>query len=214
MDNLEREVRVQRYYPNVIANADEFKQLAILENEEFKSIWEVLFKWFKNRFVSEADLEGVQRWEQMLKIIPSKESTLESTLEDRKHFILMRINTILPYTIRRLQQILNAVYGDDFATVSTNKKYELWVDIDNRIILKTPGMHTLLRAIIPANLIIKILQELNVDLFLYAGGIVSNVNTIQITMGKEFTINEPYTKMIIVGNVSTLTIISLKTKNI
>lgn len=210
MDNLEREVKVQRYYPNVIANADEFKQLAILENEEFKSIWEVLFKWFKNRFVSEADLEGVQRWEQMLKIIPSK----ESTLEDRKHFILMRINTILPYTIRRLQQILNAVYGDDFATVSTNKKYELWVDIDNRIILKTPGMHTLLRAIIPANLIIKILQELNVDLFLYAGGIVSNVNTIQITMGKEFTINEPYTKMIIVGNVSTLTIISLKTKNI
>lgn len=210
MDNLEREVKVQRYYPNVIANVDEFKQLAILENEEFKSIWEVLFKWFKNRFVSEADLEGVQRWEQMLKIIPSK----ESTFEDRKHFILMRINTILPYTIRRLQQILNAVYGDDFATVSTNKKYELWVDIDNRIILKTPGMRTLLRAIIPANLIIKILQELNVDLFLYAGGIVSNVNTIQITMGKEFTINEPYTKMIIVGNVSTLTIISLKTKNI
>lgn len=126
----------------------------------------------------------------------------------------MRINTILPYTIRRLQQILNAVYGDDFATVSTNKKYELWVDIDNRIILKTPGMRTLLRAIIPANLIIKILQELNVDLFLYAGGIVSNVNTIQITMGKEFTINEPYTKMVIIGNVSTLTIISLKTKNI
>lgn len=210
MDNLEREVKVQRYYPNVIANADEFKQLAILENEEFKSIWEVLFKWFKNRFVSEADLEGVQRWEQMLKIIPSK----ESTLEDRKYFILMRINTILPYTIRRLQQILNAVYGDDFATVSTNKKYELWVDIDNRIILKTPGMRTLLRAIIPANLIIKILQELNVDLFLYAGGIVSNVNTIQITMGKEFTINEPYTKMVIIGNVSTLTIISLKTKNI
>nr|DAE58484.1 MAG TPA: tail protein [Bacteriophage sp.] len=210
MDNLEREVKVQRYYPNVIANADEFKQLAILENEEFESIWEVLFKWFKNRFVSEADLEGVRRWEQMLKIIPSK----EATLEDRKQFILRRINTILPYTIRRLQQILNAVYGDDFAVVSTNKKYELWVDIDNRIILKTPSMRTLLRAIIPANLIIKILQELNADLFLYAGGIVSNVNTIQITMGKEFTINEPYTKMIIVGNVSTLTIISLKTKNI
>lgn len=210
MDNLEREVKVQRYYPNVIANADEFKQLAILENEEFKSIWEVLFKWFKNRFVSEADLEGVRRWEQMLKIIPSK----EATLEDRKQFILRRINTILPYTIRRLQQILNAVYGDDFAVVFTNKKYELWVDIDNRIILKTPSMRTLLRAIIPANLIIKILQELNADLFLYAGGIVSNVNTIKITMGKEFTINEPYTKMIIVGNVSTLTIISLKTKNI
>ena len=59
MDNLEREVRVQRYYPNVIANADEFKQFATLENEEFKSIWEVLFKWFKNKFVYEADLTRV-----------------------------------------------------------------------------------------------------------------------------------------------------------
>lgn len=210
MTDLIRDVEIQRYYPNVLANAKEFKQIAKLENVEFKAVWQEACKWFLNTFVYNTDLQGIKRWEDMLKIIPPK----EATLEDRRNTVLMRINTMLPYTIRRLQQILNAVYGDDFATVFINKKYELWVDIDNRIILKTHGMRTLLRAIIPANLIIKILQELNADLFLYAGGIVSNVNTIQITMGKEFTINEPYTKMVIVGNVSTLAIISLKTKNI
>ena len=210
MADLIRDVQIQRYYPNVLANAKEFKQIAKLENAEFKSVWQAICKWFFNTFVYDTDLQGIKRWEDMLKIIPPK----EATLEDRRNTILMRINTMLPYTIRRLQQILNAIYGDNFATVSTNEKYELWVDIDNRIILKTPSMRTLLRAIIPANLIIKILQELNADLFLYTGGIVSNVNTIQITMGKEFTINEPYTKMVIVGNVSTLTIINLKTKNI
>ncbi len=210
MDDLKRDVKVQRYYPNVLANAKEFKQLAILENDEFKSIWQVTCKWFLNTFVYETDLQGIHRWETMLKITPPR----GATLEDRRRLVLRRINTLLPYTIRRLQEILDATYGEKLTKVSTNKKYELWVDIDNRIILKTTGMRTLLKTIIPANLIIKILQELNADLFLYAGGIVSNVNTIQITMGKEFTINEPYTKMIIVGNVSTLTIISLKTKNI
>ena len=75
-------------------------------------------------------------------------------------------------------------------------------------------MRTLLRAIIPANLIIKILQELNADLFLYGGGLISNVNTIQLTMGQNFTMNEPQTRAIIAGNAATLAIINIKTKKI
>lgn len=210
MVDLMRDVQVQRYYPNVLANAAEFKLIAKLENAEFKSVWQEACKWFLNTFVYDTDLQCIKRWEDMLKIIPPK----EATLEDRRNTVLMRINTMLPYTIRRLRQILNAVYGEDFATVSTNKDYELWVSIDNRIILKTPGMRTLLRAIIPANLIIKILQELNADLFLYGGGLISNVNTIQLTMGQNFTMNEPQTRAIIAGNAATLAIINIKTKKI
>ncbi len=210
MADLMRDVQVQRYYPNVLANAAEFKLIAKLENAEFKSVWQEACKWFLNTFVYDTDLQGIKRWEDMLKIIPPK----EATLEDRRNTVLMRINTMLPYTIRRLRQILNAVYGENFATVSTNKDYELWVSIDNRIILKTPGMRTLLRAIIPANLIIKILQELNADLFLYGGGLISNVNTIQLTMGQNFTMNEPQTRAIIAGNAATLAIINIKTKKI
>lgn len=163
MDNLEREVRVQRYYPNVIANADEFKQLAILENEEFKSIWEVLFKWFKNKFVYEADLQGIQRWEEMLKIIPKS----KETLEDRRSNILVKINSILPYTIRRLKQILDLKFGKDNAIPITTKNYELIINFNNEIELNAKTMRTLLRAIIPANLIFKIIISWNFEQNIY-----------------------------------------------
>jgi hypothetical protein len=163
VDNLEREVRVQRYYPNVIANADEFKQLAILENEEFKSIWEVLFKWFKNKFVYEADLQGIQRWEEMLKIIPKS----KETLEDRRSNILVKINSILPYTIRRLKQILDLKFGKDNAIPITTKNYELIINFNNEIELNAKTMRALLRAIIPANLIFKIIISWNFEQNIY-----------------------------------------------
>ncbi|WP_289146793.1 putative phage tail protein [uncultured Megamonas sp.] len=163
MDNLEREVKVQRYYPNVIANSDEFKQLAILENEEFKSIWEVLFKWFKNKFVYEADLQGIQRWEEMLKIIPKN----KETLEDRRSNILVKINSILPYTIRRLKQILDFKFGKDNAIPLTTKNYELIINFNNEIELNAKIMRALLRAIIPANLIFKIIISWNFEQNIY-----------------------------------------------
>lgn len=174
MDNLEREVRVQRYYPNVIANADEFKQLAILENEEFKSIWEVLFKWFKNKFVYEADLQGIQRWEEMLKIIPKS----KETLEDRRSNILVKINSILPYTIRRLKQILDLKFGKDNAIPITTKNYELIINFNNEIELSAKTMRALLRAIIPANLIFKIIISWNFEQNIYnKASIIQYINT-------------------------------------
>lgn len=174
MDNLEREVKVQRYYPNVIANADEFKQLAILENEEFKSIWEVLFKWFKNKFVYEADLQGIQRWEEMLKIIPKS----KETLEDRRSNILVKINSILPYTIRRLKQILDLKFGKDNAIPITTKNYELIINFNNEIELNAKTMRALLRAIIPANLIFKIIISWNFEQNIYnKASIIKYINT-------------------------------------
>lgn len=174
MDNLEREVRVQRYYPNVIANADEFKQFATLENEEFKSIWEVLFKWFKNKFVYEADLQGIQRWEEMLKIIPKS----KETLEDRRSNILVKINSILPYTIRRLKQILDLKFGKDNAIPITTKNYELIINFNNEIELNAKTMRALLRAIIPANLIFKIIISWNFEQNIYnKASIIQYINT-------------------------------------
>lgn len=153
MDNLERNVKVQRYYPDVIANAKEFKQLAILENDEFKSIWQVACKWFQNTFVYKADLQGIKCWEDMLKLIPKS----TETLEDRRVNILVKLNSMLPYTIRRLQQILDIRYGENNAIAITTKEYELLIDFNNEIELNIGSMRAILRCIIPANLIFKII---------------------------------------------------------
>ncbi|WP_443871991.1 putative phage tail protein [Megamonas funiformis] len=153
MDNLEREVKVQRYYPNVIANADEFKQLSLLENEEFKIIWQANCKWFYNTFVYKVDLQGIKRWEDMLKLTPKS----TETLEDRRINILVKLNSMLPYTIRRLQQILDIRYGENNAIAITTKEYELLIDFNNEIELNIGSMRAILRCIIPANLIFKII---------------------------------------------------------
>ena len=151
MDNLERNVKLERYYPNVIANADEFRQLSVLENDEFKTIWQANCKWFYNTFVYKADLQGIKRWEDMLNL--TSKST--ETLEDRRINILIKLNSMLPYTIRRLQQILDIRYGENNAIATTTKKYELLIDFNDETELVASSMRAILRCIIPANLILK-----------------------------------------------------------
>lgn len=136
MDDKRRDVAVERYYPSVLAPAKEFKILAAMEDAEFKTLWDLTWQWFLNTFVYEFDIAGAQRWESMLRITPPA----ESSLEDRRAAILRRINTQLPYTLRRLQEILDAEYGESMAVASTNTDYELWLDIDNRIMLQVNGL--------------------------------------------------------------------------
>lgn len=130
MEAIKRDVSVQRYYPNVLAPAKDFKALAEAENPEYAILWDALWKWFANTFVVNIDEDGAARWESMLKLHPLP----EDTLADRRMRILIAINAIVPYTIRRLQQLLDAGYGEGNAVASTNNEYELWIDIDNSII--------------------------------------------------------------------------------
>ena len=163
MDNLERNVKLERYYPNVIANADEFRQLSVLENDEFKTIREANCKWFYNTFVYKADLQGIKRWEDMLNL--TSKST--ETLEDRRINILIKLNIMLPYTIRRLQQILDIRYGENNAIATTTKKYELLIDFNDETELVASSMRAILRCIIPANLIFKIIISCNFEQNIY-----------------------------------------------
>ena len=163
MDNLERNVKLERYYPNVIANADEFRQLSVLENDEFKTIWQSNCKWFYNTFVYKADLQGIKRWEDMLNL--TSKST--ETLEDRRINILIKLNSMLPYTIRRLQQILDIRYGENNAIATTTKKYELLIDFNDETELVASSMRAILRCIIPANLIFKIIISCNFEQNIY-----------------------------------------------
>lgn len=173
MDNLERNVKLERYYPNVIANADEFKQLSVLENDEFKTIWQANCKWFYNTFVYKADLQGIKRWEDMLKIIPKS----TETLEDRRINILVKINSMLPYTIRRLKQILDLKYGENNAIPTTTTNYELLIDFNVETELNARIMRCLLRSIIPANLVFKIIISCNMKQnILYKSNIIQYIN--------------------------------------
>lgn len=186
MEDKRRTVKVERYYPNVLAPAKEFKMLAQMEDDEFAALWNEAWQWFCNTFVNYINLAGAQRWEDMLGIIVPP----GSTLEDRKAAILLRINTQLPYTLPRLQQMLDVMYGENMVIASTNKQYELWANIDNCVILKTNALRLMLQSIIPANLIIRMLQEMIGEGNIYVGGMVSMANTIYIQPNNDFTLDD------------------------
>ena len=186
MDDQRRTVRVERYFPNVLAPAKEFKTLAQMEDDEFAALWNEAWQWFLNTFVNYIDVAGAERWEEMLGIIVPP----GSTLADRRAAILLRINTQLPYTLPRLQEMLNAMYGDDMVIASTNTQYELWLNIDNRVILQTNALRIMLQSIIPANLVIRMLQEMIGRGDVFVGGMVSMVNTIYIQPNNDFTLDD------------------------
>lgn len=210
MDDLRRDVTVQRYYPNVLASAKEFKALAAAENPEYKLLWDDAYQWFLNTFVNYIDEEGAKRWEDMLGIIVQP----GETLEERKVVILARMNTMLPYTIRRFKQILDALYGEDMVIPSTNTDYELWLDIDNTVILKSNALRIFARSIIPANLTIMIKTELTADSYMYIGGKVSMLNTIGINTNTDITINDMGTAAYIGAAVSMKDMIQIKSEAI
>ena len=208
MEDKRRTVKVERYYPNVLAPAKEFKMLAQMEDDEFAALWDEAWQWFLNTFVNYIDVAGAERWEDMLGIIVPP----GSTLADRRAAILLRINTQLPYTLPRLQEMLNAMYGDDMVIASTNTQYELWLNIDNRVILQTNALRIMLQSIIPANLVIRMLQEMIGDGDVFVGGMVSMVNTIYIQPNNEFSLDDFSIEAVSSGLVSMRSDILIKSE--
>ena len=210
LNKISRDVRLQRYHPDVLAPAKEFKALAAAENPEFNVVWEFAWKLLANTFVLDIDEDGADRWENMLHL----RKLPEDTLADRRLRILITINAIVPYTIRRLQQLLDAGYGEGNAVASTNKEYELWIDIDNSIIFSTVAMRIMLRAIVPANLTINIGQTIPAEAGIFAGGKVSTYQTINIQTGSGFTFDDIEKSIFAGGKIGSLHLIELKSEEV
>ncbi|MBP2635564.1 MAG: hypothetical protein H6Q72_1471 [Firmicutes bacterium] len=196
MDELIRDVHVERYYPSVMVPAQEFKAIAEVVNPELNLVWQRLWQLFLNTFVYYIDETGAARWESMLKLRPKENDDLGT----RRRRILAKINSQLPYTYRQLENMLAATYGEGKTAVSISyNDYALWVDVVASIVARTKEMRTFLRVIIPANLTINVSNTQTANMNLYAGCamqqykhitvktinnfIVENTTTAQYTFG-------------------------------
>lgn len=177
MNDLIRDVRIERYYPPVVAPAKEFKAIAEVVNPELNLVWKRLWQLFCNTFVYDIDEVGATRWESMLKLRPKATDDLVA----RRRRILTKINSQLPYTHRQLENMLAATYGDGKTKISINyNHYALWVDILASILTRTPEMRTFLRVIAPANMTIGISNTQTISQKLSIGGIVRVNKRIEI----------------------------------
>lgn len=146
-----RDVKVERYYPDVLINAKEFGALAKIVDPELISTWQALWQQMLNTFVYDIDIDGANRWESMLHLYPKKTDSLEI----RRRTILTKINATLPYTFRSFQAMLNSIYGENAVIESVvYDKYELWLDIAANLLANNAELRRFAHVIVPANLAI------------------------------------------------------------
>ncbi|WP_455577354.1 putative phage tail protein [Anaerosinus sp.] len=193
-----RDVKVERYYPDVLANSKEFKALSSAVDPELKLNWTALWKQFLNTFVYSLDEDGATRWESMLRLYPTKTDTLET----RRKAILAKINSMLPYTERSLQSMLDGVYGVGKIKVNIDyNKYKLWLDVAPDLLLKSPAIRQYTKVIAPANLTMNVSNTIEFKFGLYYGGVVKQTKHVSIYPNGDFNVDIDHLYFVVAGVV-------------
>ena len=94
--------------PEFLKAIKDFQAVGNSENPEFTLIWLKAGSWLKDRFISTMTEDGLSKMEQFLRIRP-----LDSdTEEDRRQRLLAIENKALPYTLRKLKEVLGNTSGE------------------------------------------------------------------------------------------------------
>ena len=153
-NNLDfRKADIRRHFPDVLANALEFKEYADVVEPELNTIIELLIKRAFDTFVFDLDDEGAHRWETMLKLTPRS----TDTLDDRRMAILAAITPNTPYTHRKLEVMLDSICGEGNYSIDLKRsQYYIKVLVALGVKRQRQTCEYMLRCILPANLTVEI----------------------------------------------------------
>lgn len=161
MDNfLSHEIDVLDLMPHTVNELLEFQEIAKVENRNFNKIRLQINELFNYRFVMNATLEGIDRWEKVLKL----KSRPSEDLETRRKRVLAKINNRIPYTWRSLRQLLDSIFGEE--------NYHLDLDPQELVIeLLIPNeqnyykeLHDILEPMVPLNILMIIAEGITKEI--------------------------------------------------
>lgn len=142
-----------RYFPQHVANIEEFKRIAAVYDKKLQVVWDDLSQMQTNKRFDDMDEEECSKWEQMLKI----KITGEETLGDRRRNIKGSWASGLPYTARKFKEVLDAMVGPEYYLLDINQANKtLKVDLMLDVIMKDIYIYNLMRAMAPADMIVTV----------------------------------------------------------
>lgn len=142
-----------RYFPQHVANIEEFKRIAAVYDKKLQVVWDDLSQMQTNKRFDDMDEEECSKWEQMLKI----KITGEETLGDRRRNIKGIWASGLPYTARKFKEVLDAMIGPEYYLLDINQANKtLKVDLMLDVIMKDTYIYNLMRAMAPADMIVTV----------------------------------------------------------
>jgi uncharacterized protein YmfQ (DUF2313 family) len=152
-----------------------FREIAtIMETEQFEidRLWMEAENALADQFLLEATVNGVKRWESMLGISPKD----TDTLDERRFRILTKLNQELPYTLRKLEQVLTNLCGvKGYVIELTAKEHHIKVKLAVGNHNNYSEVENILNKMIPANM------TRNIELMYNTNAILSQFTHAQLS---------------------------------
>lgn len=158
MDDETNRKKLIEYLPPFMQRFGEIKEITGAEQPELDKLDGNIQRILDNGFIRDCDEFGIQKYENILGIIPDAGDCLEL----RKSRVLIAWNYSIPYTYKTLIRKLNALCGVNNYNLSGNlENYELIVSTKLEIPGQTREMEILLMKILPENMAVTIINKLS-----------------------------------------------------
>lgn len=142
--------KLQDYLPPILLKTYEFPLLCDTEQPEIDRLRDAADAVLDAQFISTAGETAIARYEKIFGITPQD----IDTLDERRFKVLTRINTQLPFSVRRLRQQLATLCGDDGYKLELNgDRYTLTVKVALTAKRNQQAVEELLADIVPANMV-------------------------------------------------------------
>lgn len=141
------------YLPPVLQDVLEFQWIMAAGQERMDHFQTRVDAVFDNQFIDTAQEEGIKRYESILGLYPKT----TDTLQERRIRIKARMNETLPFTIRRLEALLESLCGSergrDWECELFHNEYYIRIGVGLRAKNNEDDVWQMLRRILPANLL-------------------------------------------------------------
>lgn len=148
---MTREVDLASYLPPFLAKFKEITAALEAENPEFKLLWRATDRVLRNEFIATADEYGIERFEEIMKIMPDKGADLET----RRFKLLILWNAGTPFTKSELYKKLVSICGseDEFELVEKYQEYQIEIYTHLGAIGAFEMVLSVLKEMLPCNIL-------------------------------------------------------------
>lgn len=144
-----REVDLVSYLPEFLREYIELKKILDVQQPEVQLLEDLTEKLKDNQFILFADTQGIEKFEQMLKI----QALDDDTLENRRFRIMSRWNNKIPYTVQILRNKLETLCGKDgYSLKVIHGEYRIIVRVNLINKNNFSMVKEMLEEVIPANM--------------------------------------------------------------
>lgn len=181
MEYRRNDIDISQFLPPVSRDSQDIQEVMRIENPEFKLLWDIMADILDNQFIHTMGEFGLSHWEWILEVLPQD----TDTIEDRRNRILRLLAGTRPYTVEKLQEMLDATFGNGAVSVDLDENlYEIWFILSKEMRKRSGEVISYAEPIVPKNLLLKTLVEEKVQTKLTVSGGL-------IMVDKEITILKP-----------------------